>query len=73
MKRKDYRKPTMRIVMLQQLAQLLAGSEVGMSGGGTLGGGWTDSGGDAWDGSGSSGGGGSIGGGWTDSGSNPWE
>ena len=33
MKRKNYEKPTMNIVMFQQQAQLLAGSEVGMSGG----------------------------------------
>ena len=28
MKRKDYKKPTMQVVKLQQQAQLLAGSEV---------------------------------------------
>ena len=69
MKRKDYEKPTMNIVMLQQQAQLLAGSEVSLNGGGTLGGGWI---GDAWGDGGLSGGGGSIGG-WTDIGGNPWE
>ena len=45
-----------------------------VSAGGTLGGGWVGSGGDAWDGSGSSGGSGSsIGGGWTGSGGDAWE
>lgn len=73
MKKKDYEKPTMRVVMLQQPTQLLADSNAGASGGGKLGGGWTDSGGDAWGGSGSSDGGGSLGGGWTDSGDNAWE
>lgn len=72
MKRKDYEKPTMNIVMLQQQAQLLAGSEVSLNGGGTLGGGWIDGDGDVWGDGGLSGGGGSIGG-WTDIGGNPWE
>ena len=45
MKRKDYKKPTMKVIKLQQRAQLLAGSTVG----GTLGSGWTDSGDDAWE------------------------
>lgn len=69
MKRKHYEKPTMKVVKLQQQTQLLAGSNVG----GTLGNGWTDSGGDAWSGDGSSGGGGSLSGGWTDSGGSAWE
>ena len=73
MKKKLYEKPTMNIVKLQQQMQLLTGSEVNWRGGGTLGSGWTDSGGDAWNGSGSSGSGGSLGGGWTNSGGDAWE
>ena len=67
MKRKHYEKPTMKVVKLRQQAQLLAGSELG----GTLGNGWTDSGGDAWGAAGAGGGGGSLGG-WTDNGDSAW-
>ena len=69
MKRKEYEKPTINIVKLQQRGHLLAGSSLG----GTLGSGWRDSGGDAWGGGGSSGGGGSLSGGWSDSGDDPWD
>ena len=67
--KRDYEKPAMKVVKLQQKTHLLAGSEVG----GTLGSGWTNSGGDAWNDSGSSGSGGSLGGGWTNSGGDAWE
>ena len=75
MKRKNYETPTMKVVELQHVAQLLSDSKREVSSGGTLSNGWNDSSGNAWDGSSSSsdGGGGTLGGGWTDSGGNPWE
>ena len=70
--KKNYQKPTMTVVKLQQQTPLLVGSELRM--GSTLGNGWTGSGGDAWSGSGSSGGSGSsLGGGWTDTGGSAWD
>ena len=72
MKRKDYEKPTMKVVELQHRAELLSGSNPDVRGGGTLGSGWTDSGGNAWDGSSSSGSGSGLGG-WTNSGGDAWE
>ena len=65
MKRKDYEKPTMKVVELQQRGLLK------LSGGkGTLRG-YRNGGGNAWDGSGGSGG--SSMGGWTDNGGDAWE
>ncbi len=72
MEHKIYKKPMMKIVKLQHQSQLLYGSISEVSGGGTLGSSWTDSGGDSWDESSSSGGGSGLGG-WTDNGGNPWE
>lgn len=72
MKRKDYQKPAMTIVELQHRSHLLSDSNTDFSGGGTLGSGWINSGGDAWDGSSSSGSGNGLGG-WTDSGGDAWE
>ena len=68
MKRKEYQKPTINIVKLQQRGHLLAGSSLG----GSLSG-WRDSGGDPWSGGGSSGGGGSLNGSWTDDGDSAWD
>ena len=73
MKQKVYWKPTMRVVRLQQRTQLLSASNPDVRGGGTLGSGWNDSGGDAWNGSSSSGSGNRLGGGWTDNGGDAWE
>lgn len=73
MKKKDYKRPTTKVVMLQHQVQLLTSSLTSLIVGGMLVGGWIDSGDDAWDGSGSSDGGGSLGGGWTDSGDDAWE
>lgn len=65
MKRKEYRRPQTRVVEIQQRGLLM------QSGGkGTLGG-YRNSGGNAWDDSGS--GDGSSMGGWTDSGDDPWQ
>lgn len=73
MKRKDYEKPTTHVVNLKHQALLQTESVASVSGSATLGAGWTDSGGDAWNvSSGSSGGGGLLGG-WTDSGDDAWE
>ena len=71
MKRKDYEKPTMQVIKLQQSEQLL-NSSPNVLGGGTLGRGWSNSDGNAWGGSSSSGGGSGLGG-WTDNGGNAWE
>ena len=72
MKRKEYRRPQMRVVESQHRTMLLTGSNSDVRGGGTLGSSWTDSDGDAWDGSSSSGSGSGLGG-WTDSGGDAWE
>ena len=71
MKRKDYSKPTMRVVELRHRTMLLAGSNPDVHGGASLGSSWNNGGGDAW--SGGSGSGGSSMGGWTDSGGDAWE
>ena len=67
MKRKDYMKPTMKIIEVRYRTMILAGSDRAI--GGKLGGFRNDS-GDAWDGSSS---GGSSMGGWTDEGGSAWE
>lgn len=71
MKKKDYLRPTNRVIHLRQRTVLLTGSYSDMSGGAKLGNSWTDSGSDAWDGSSSSGG--SDMGGWTDKGGSAWQ
>ena len=71
MNKKDYQRPTMRVIELRQRAKLLIGSTTETTSGGTLGRSWTNSSSDAWDGSSSSGG--SSMGGWTDSGGSAWE
>lgn len=68
MKRKEYEKPTMKIVQLQHTGMLMTSN---MRGSGRLGDSWTNSGSDSWDGSGTSGG--SSTGGWTDNGGSAWE
>ena len=70
MKRKDYEKPTMKVVTLQQQTPLLAGSGSAAVGG-TLGSSWNDGGIDAWGGSSIPGGGSGLGG-WIDSGGDAW-
>lgn len=65
MKRKDYERPTMRVVEIQQQGLLM------QSGGAKLGG-YRYSNDDAWDGNSSSVGG-TIGNSWTDSGGDAWE
>ena len=71
MNKKEYQRPTMRVIGLRQRTKLLIGSYGETSGGGRLDRSWSNSGGDAWDGSSSSGG--SSMGGWTDSGGSAWE
>ena len=72
MKRKDFVKPVASVMELQCGLPLLMASSPEVQGGGTLDGGWGDSGNDAWDGSSSPGSGSGFGG-WTDNGGSAWE
>ena len=69
MNKKDYQRPTMCVIKLRQQAMLLSASSSTMSGA-KLGNSWTNSGGDGWGDSSSSG---SSMGGWTDDGDSAWE
>ena len=71
MNKKDYQRPTMRVVELRRPTMLVGTSGSSMSSGGKLGDSWSNSGSDAWDGSSSSGG--SDMGGWTDKGGSAWQ
>ena len=71
MNKRDYQRPTMRVIELRQRTMLLIDSNSQASGGGKLGNSWTDKGSDAWDGSSSSGS--NSMGGWTNKGGSAWE
>ena len=71
MKRKDYERPTMRVVEIRQHGMLMQSGGAEATGKTTLGNSYTDGGGDAW--SGGSGSGGSSMGGWTNNGGDAWE
>lgn len=69
MNKKDYLRPTMKIIHLRHRMMLLSGSFCDMGGGGILGNSWTNNGNNAW--GGSSPGGNSMGG-WSDKGGSAW-
>ena len=71
MKRKDYERPRMRVVEIGQRGMLMTSDPEPVRGGASLGGSYTNGGGDAW--GGGSGSGGSSMGGWTNSGGDAWE